>query len=162
MPSMHPLGQLIAQRMKRNDDSLSDAAAKAVRLGHNLTKNNLQRIQTTPVVSIKGDIIEAIAAALGVTPLMVANAALQSMGIEPHSVEVTDTLDTVAIDPTLSDRDRRTLTTLIAEMRTQSADDPKSVRPAALQDGEEWSVGWSTDEDPGVGRDEDRKQRNQL
>lgn len=39
-----------------------------------------------------------------------------------------------------------------------------SRRPAALQDGEEWSGGWGPggDEDAGVGGDEDGEQRDQL
>ena len=66
-------------------------------------------------------LVALLAAGLGVTPLTVATAALESWGIRTRPNEVTDTLATLAIDPSLSDRDRRQLRNFIRDLREHSA-----------------------------------------
>jgi hypothetical protein len=121
MPSMHPLGELIESRMRVNDWSLDAVVARA---DNTLGRSNLGRIINDPVISIKGEVIKAIAAGIGVTPQLVANAALRSMGIEPAVEDQTDTLATVDIDPTLSDANRRQLRLLVEQMRLDSPKRP--------------------------------------
>lgn len=120
MPTMHPLGELIASRMSVNDLSLDAVVARAEAAGHTLGRSNLSRIINDPVVSIKGDVIKAIADGIGVSPRLVANAALQSMGLEPVDTAEGDSLVTVDLDPTLSDANRRQLKSLIRQMRLDS------------------------------------------
>lgn len=117
MSDMHPLGALITQRMRDNDWSLDDVVARAGAQGEKLGRSNLHRMQHEPPESLTRSAIFGLAAGLGVTPLSVANKALESMGVNPSPTETTDTLITVDIDPTLSDPDRRRLKALIIEMR---------------------------------------------
>lgn len=117
MSAMHPLGELIATRMAVNGWSLDAVVARAEAQGHMLGRSNLARIQSEPLVSIKGEVIRAIAAGIGVSERQVANAAIESMGVSAPAVEVTDTLVTVDVDPTLSDANRRQLKLLIEQMR---------------------------------------------
>jgi hypothetical protein len=152
MSDMHPLGQLIADRMRIEDWSLDDVVARAEARGHTLSRSNLQRIQKQPVIGIKGEVIFALADGLGVTPRSVANAALQSMGIGAFTVEVTDSLATIDIDPSLSEAGRRQLRALIAEMR-QSAHTAKPRRTPILR---------PSGEDPGVDRGEEPPERKRL
>ena len=118
MTDMHPLGALITQRMRANDWSLDDVVSRAVERGEKLGRSNLHRMQKEPPESLTRASVFALAAGLGVTPLSVANAALQSMGIDPHTAEITDTLATVEIDPSLSDGNREQLRALVTAMRS--------------------------------------------
>lgn len=121
MPAMHPLGELIVSRMRVNGWSTDAVVDRAERAGHTLGRSNLNRIVNAPVVSIKGEVIRALADGIGVSDRLVANAALESMGVTPPVVEVTDALAAVDIDPTLSDANRRQLRLLIEQMRSDSA-----------------------------------------
>lgn len=138
MTDVHPLGALIIARMSSNGWSLDDVVARAEAQGEKLGRSNLHRMRKTAPEAITRSAMFGLAAGLGVTPLSVANAALQSMGINPHTAEVTDSLATVAIDPTLSDPDRRRLKALIIEMR---GDQPKNWRPP------KWRLPRNGDED---------------
>jgi hypothetical protein len=122
---MHQLGQLITDRMEHpdNDWSLSQVVQRMKDAGHRgVGKSRLGQIRNNPVDSIKRDVIFALADGLGVTPLTVANAAIESMGIPTRPAEVTDSAATIRIDPTLSDSDRRKLLALLREMRGRSLD----------------------------------------
>lgn len=118
---MHPLGQLITDRMTHPDNrwSLQDVVDRIEAAGHSISKSRLGQIRNDPVESIKGDLIIALADGLGVTPLTVANAALASMGIEPRPGEVTDSVATIRTDPTLSDANRKLLVAMIKQMRAE-------------------------------------------
>lgn len=143
MADMHPLGALIADRMRRNGWSLDDVVARAAAQGEKLGRSNLHRMQKQPPESLTRSAILGLAAGLGVTPLSVANAALQSMGINPHAAEITDSIATVDIDPTLSDPDRRRLKALIVEMRgdqSQNWRPRKWRRPPSDDSGDEWTT----------------------
>lgn len=139
MPDMHPLGALIAERMRRNGWSLDDVVARATAQGHKLGRSNLHRLQKAPPESLTRATLAALAAGLGVTQLTVANAALRSMGIEPLATEMTDSLVTIRLDPTLSDTNRRQLTTLIGQMRSDSLE--PSLRDRAPHHWDEDSTG---------------------
>lgn len=116
---MATLSQLITSRMSipGQEMSLDDVVEKATKAGEKLGRSNLHKLTKEPPLSLTRATIFGLARGLGVTPLTVANAALESMGIDPRPAEVTDSLSTIAIDPTLSDRNRRQLTALIKEMR---------------------------------------------
>lgn len=116
---MHPLGRLIAQRMDHPDHrwSVRDVERRARDRGESLNKTTVSALRKEMTPTITRSTVFGLAAGLGVTPLTVASAALESWGIETRPVEVTDSLATIAIDPTLSDRDRQQLHTLITDMR---------------------------------------------
>lgn len=134
---MHPLGRLIAQRMDHPDHrwSVRDVERRARDLGESLNKSTVSDLRKRMPPSITRSNVFGLAAGLGVTPLAVANAALESWGIETRPVEVTDSLATIAVDPTLSDRDRQQLRTIITDMRGHNAargtnDGQRSIQPA--------------------------------
>jgi hypothetical protein len=178
------LGRLISERMENKDHrwGVRDVERRARERGESLNKTTVSELRREMTPTITRANVYGLAAGLGVTPLTVALAALESWGIETRPIEVTDSLATIAIDPTLSDRDRRQLRALITDMRadqgendgmvdtTQSRAQSEalraqevSVRPAARQDSEDWAVGWSSsEEDPGVGGDEDGEKGEQL
>lgn len=118
---MHPLGRLIAQRMDHPDHawSVRDVERRAREQGESLNKSTVSDLRKKMPPSITRSNVFGLAAGLGVTPLTVANAALESWGIETRPVEVTDTLATIAVDPTLSERDRRQLRSIITDMRAE-------------------------------------------
>lgn len=119
---MHPLGQLIKDRMDHPDNrwSLQDVVDRMVAAGHKAitSRSRIGQIRNDPIESINRDVIFALADGIGVTPLTVASKAIQSMGVELHPAEVTDAIVTIQIDPTLSDDNRRELAALIQAMRT--------------------------------------------
>lgn len=123
--SMHPLGRLITERMEHPDHrwSVRDVERRARERGESLSKTTVAALRREMTPQISRVTVNALAAGLGVTPLTVANAALESWGISTHPAEVTDSLATIAIDPSLSERDRRQLRTLITEMRDTAKDD---------------------------------------
>lgn len=117
---MHPLGRLISQRMENPDHrwSVRDVERRAREQGESLNKTTVSELRREMTPTLTRANVFGLAAGLGVTPLTVALAALESWGIETRPVEVTDSMATIAIDPTLSVRDRRQLRALIADMRT--------------------------------------------
>lgn len=120
---MHPLGQLITDRMEVQKPrwSLQDVIDRMNLAGHYvMKKSRLNQIRHDEVKSLDKEAIFAIADGISVTPLTVGNAALESMGISTRAVEVTDSLATIAIDPSLSEQDRQSATALIRQMRSQS------------------------------------------
>ncbi|AXQ63906.1 immunity repressor [Gordonia phage Horus] len=122
---MTTLRQLIQDRMSipGQELSLDDVVEKAHKAGEKLGRSNLHKLTKEDPLSLTRATIYGLAAGLGVTPLTVANAAIESMGIATRPLEVTDTLSTAAIDPTLSDQDRKYLSTLIREMRNANSVD---------------------------------------
>ncbi|QLF84185.1 immunity repressor [Gordonia phage Pytheas] len=120
---MTTLRQLIQDRMSipGHEMSLDEVVEKAQKAGEKLGRSNLHKLTKEDPLSLTRATIYGLAAGLGVTPLTVANAAIESMGITTRPVEVTDTLTTAAIDPTLSEQDRKYLSTLIREMRNANS-----------------------------------------
>ncbi|UYL86896.1 immunity repressor [Gordonia phage RavenCo17] len=120
---MTTLRQLIQDRMSipGHEMSLDDVVEKAQKAGEKLGRSNLHKLTKEAPLSLTRATIYGLAAGLGVTPLTVANAAIESMGIATRPIEVTDTLTTAAIDPTLSEQDRKYLSTLIREMRNANS-----------------------------------------
>lgn len=154
---MHALGRLITERMKLNGLSLAQVVAVAESHGATLGKSNLGKLKNEMTPSITRAAIEGMAAGLGVTQLTIANAVLESWGIDPRPAEVTDAAETIKIDPTLNERQKAELMALIREMRSSVRrvwDESKDGRvPGAIG---AW-VGNSAD-DLGVLRDEERYQ----
>ena len=129
---MTTLSQLINDRMNipGQEVSLDGVVEKAQKAGEKLGRSNLHKLTREAPVSLTRATIYGLAAGLGVTPLTVANAALESMGINPRPIEVTDSLSTISIDPTLSEQDRKYLTTLIKEMRNDNHNEPALPGPS--------------------------------
>lgn len=163
---MTTLSQLINARMNipGQEVSLDGVVERAQKAGEKLGRSNLHKLTREAPVSLTRATIYGLAAGLGVTPLTVANAALESMGINPRPIEVTDSLSTISIDPTLSEQDRKYLTTLIKEMRNDSHSDtalpgppqPRASGKAERKDQEAKPQGLS---DTGQGsRPDDRRQ----
>lgn len=137
--SMHPLGRLIAERMDHPDHrwSVRDVERQARERGESLNRSTVSDLRKRMTPSITRANVFGLAAGLGVTPLTVANAALESWGISTRLVEVTDSLATIAVDPTLSDRDRRQLRAIIRDLREHNASttgDSRDLEIAAQQD----------------------------
>lgn len=133
---MHPLGDLIAQRMEHPDHrwSVRDVERRAREQGEKLNRSTISSLRQAMTPSVTRDLIFGLAAGLGVTPLTVATAAIESWGITTRPNEVTDSLDTISIDPTLSDRDRRQLRAMVADMRENSTvDQPAKGRSHAVE-----------------------------
>ncbi|WLP90220.1 hypothetical protein [Gordonia sp. NB41Y] len=139
---MTTLGQLIIDRMTipGHELSLDEVVEKARKAGEKLGRSNLHKLTKEPPLSLTRATIYGLARGLDVTPLTVANAALESMGIATHPAEVTDTLSTVAIDPTLSDRNRRQLSALIREMRNDVEAEQEPRAQGEADEGEKTSV----------------------
>jgi len=119
---MHPLGRLIAQRMDHPDHrwSVRDVERQAREQGESLNRSTVSGLRNAMTPSITRANVFGLAAGLRVTPLTVALAAIESWGIETRPAEETDSLATIAIDPTLSDRDRRQLRAMVTDMRENS------------------------------------------
>lgn len=159
---MHPLGRLITERMELNGLSLVQVVAIAKGRGATLGKSNLGKLKNEMTPSITRAAIEGMAAGLGVTQLTIANAVLESWGIDPRPVEVTDSAETIRIDPTLDERQKAELMALIREMRNRSIRggsrpvDEVQDRPGSLGP---W-IGEPPSNNPTVVRDEDGDERD--
>lgn len=114
----HALAQLIDEVKAANNWSDPNLVSRAAKQGHTLTKSNISRYRNeNPLVSIKGEVIQALAAALGVSIGQVAAAALQSMGITVPAYETPSPEQAVRLDPELPARDKEMLIKLIEQMR---------------------------------------------
>lgn len=161
---MHPLGQLITERMEHPDNrwSLNDVVDRAAARGEKLGRSNLARLRAEMTPHLSLATICGLAAGLGVTPLTVANAALRSWGIEPIATESTDSIETVRIDPSLGERQREQLEVLIRQMRSAGDITP----PHQVQDlplGRTRIIGKSaTGKGAARGGDQQRGKRHEL
>ncbi|QDF19935.1 hypothetical protein HWC44_gp048 [Mycobacterium phage ThetaBob] len=116
MATNHQLAQLIDGIKAANGWSDPDLVRNAKEKGYVLSKSNISRYRN-PVISIKGEVILALAAGLRVTPAQVAIAALQSMGIQLPQYDVPTPEQAVELDTELSARDKAALLTLIGQFR---------------------------------------------
>lgn len=96
-----------------------------------LSKSTVQKLKSEMTPHISRATIRGLAAGLGVTPLTVGTAALESWGINTRPVEVTDSVATIEIDPSLSVSNRRELIALIKEMRSPASVHDTESRSAA-------------------------------
>ncbi len=135
MTGVYPLGRLIAERMAHpsNRWSLDDVVKRATDQGQKLGRSNLSKLKNAITPQMSSATIFGLAAGLGVTPLTVANAALESWGISPRPAEVTDCVETIRIDPSLGESQRRQLIALVAAMRGESPHDPQPDPAAGLR-----------------------------
>lgn len=116
MTTRHPLAELIDSVKAANGWSDPQLVANARAKGYVLSKSNISRYRQ-PVVSIKGDVIQALAAGLRVSPAQVAVAAVQSMGIQLPAYDSITPEQAVRLDIGLSTRDKGALLALLAQMR---------------------------------------------
>lgn len=118
MSPTHPLAQLMDSVKAANNWSDPDLVLIARRKGHNLTKSNISRYRNeNPLISIKGEIIRALADALGVSVGQVATAAVQSMGIALPVYDAPSVEQAIRVDPALSIRDKDMLLSMLGQMR---------------------------------------------
>lgn len=120
MEPKHQLAQLIDGVKSANDWSDPDLVHNAKEKGHVLSKSNISRYRK-PVVSIKGEVILALAAGLRVTPAQVAVATIESMGIHLPSYDAPTPEQAVRLDTELSARDKQSVLALLAHLRTSSS-----------------------------------------
>lgn len=125
MTTRHPLAELIDSVKAANGWSDPQLVANARAKGYVLSKSNISRYRQ-PVVSIKGDVIQALAAGLRVSPAQVAVAAMQSMGIQLPPYESTTPEQAIKLDISLSVRDKGALLALLARMRAEEKPSPVS------------------------------------
>ncbi|ATN88649.1 HTH cro/C1-type domain-containing protein [Mycobacterium phage RitSun] len=116
MATNHQLALLIDGIKAANGWSDPDLVRNAKEKGYVLSKSNISRYRN-PVVSIKGEVILALAAGLRVTPAQVAVAALQSMGIQLPQYDMPTPEQAVELDTELSARDKAALLALIGQFR---------------------------------------------
>lgn len=116
MAEPHALTRLIDGVKEANGWSDTDLVKIAASKGHVLSKSNISRYRG-PLVSIKGEIIRALAAALGVAPSQVAMAAIESMGISLPQYETVSPEQAVNLDTTLSTRDRELVHAILGQVR---------------------------------------------
>ena len=116
--SDHALARLIDGIKAANGWSDPDLVENARARGFELTKSNISRYRNEyPLISVKGDTVRALAAALGVTAAQVATAAVESMDISLPSYKEPCIEQAVRLDPRLSKRDQDLLLALLARMR---------------------------------------------
>lgn len=131
MPKAHQLAQLMDHVKDANGWSDPKLVENARALGHDLSKSNISRYRK-PLVSIKGEIIKALAAGLRIAPAQVAVAAIESMGIPLLAHDSPTPEQAVTLDTGLSVGDKRAVLALIEALRSsngqwqaQSSNDPK-------------------------------------
>lgn len=127
----HQLDQLIEGVKRANGWSDPRLVKNAKERGHVLSKSNISRMRGD-LVSVKANIIFALAAGLRVSPAQVAVAAIQSMGIALPEYELTTPEQAIRLDVTLAERDKAVLLSLLRELRDQA----QSSTPAAGNQGE--------------------------
>lgn len=120
MAPKHQLAQLIDGVKSANGWSDPDLVHNAKEKGHVLSKSNIARYRK-PVVSIKGEVILALAAGLRVTPAQVAVATIESMGIHLPSYDAPTPEQAVRLDTKLSARDKQSVLALLTHLRTSSS-----------------------------------------
>jgi hypothetical protein len=120
MASKHQLARLIDGIKAANSWSDPDLVRNAKEQGHVLSKSNISRYRN-PLVSIKGEIIYALAAGLRITPAQVATAAIESMGITLPAYGTMDPEQAIRLDTRLSDRDKDTLLVMLRQFRSSTA-----------------------------------------
>lgn len=114
-----PLAQLIDSVKTTNGWSDPDLVRNADKRGHTLTKSNISRYRNeNPLISIKGSVIEALAAGLRVSVSHVAVAAVQSMGISLPSYDMPTVEQAIRLDASLSDRDRQVMMATLSGIRS--------------------------------------------
>lgn len=126
MTTKHQLAHLIDGVKAANSWSDPDLVRNAEERHHVLSKSNISRIRK-PVVSIKKELIHALAAGLRVSPAQVAIAAIESMGIALPQYESPTPEQSIRSDTSLSVRDRDTLLVLLKRMRTPESRTPEEV-----------------------------------
>lgn len=134
MATNHQLAQLIDGVKAANGWSDPDLVKNAKEKGHVLSKSNISRYRN-PLVSIKGEIILALAAGLRVAPSQVAVAAIQSMGIQLAQYDAATPEQAISLDTQLSSRDKASLLALIGQLRDSAA--PAGAPHEAPEDEEE-------------------------
>lgn len=116
MSSPHQLARLIDGVKAANDWSDVDLVRNAKEKGHELSKSNISRYRG-PLVSIKGEIIRALAAGLKVKPSQVAIAAIESMGIALPAYDDITPEQAIELDVRLSARDKSVVLGVLRDLR---------------------------------------------
>ena len=116
MNQLHPLGKLIQEAQDKYGWSTRDLERQADNHGYSMKHSNFSRLKLDPVVAIKATQIEVLSKVLRRTPRAVADAAIASMGVDPHDSAI-NLEDAVRSSNDLSMRDRRILLSVIDAMR---------------------------------------------
>jgi hypothetical protein len=124
----HALAALIDDVRSANGWSDPDVVARAASKGHKLSKSNISRIRNTPVVTLNIETVSALADGLGVSKAMVAQAALASMGIVTYNSADMTTEEAIRRDPSLGERDKQLLLTVLGSIRESTDADERSLR----------------------------------
>lgn len=146
MTTKHQLDQLIEGVKSANGWSDPDLVTNAEERGHVLSKSNISRMRN-PLVSIKAEIVFALAAGLRVSPGQVAIAAVESMGIALPNYESPTPEQSVRLDTTLSVKDKGVVLALLQQLRSPTAATPPKSRKAKEVSRTHAKPGWSVDDD---------------
>lgn len=134
MTTKHPLDQLIEGVKRANNWSDPDLVKNAKEQRHVLSKSNISRMRG-PLVSIKAELIFALAAGLRVTPAQVAIAALESMGVAVPEYALPTPEQAVRLDTSLAARDKDVLLALLKQLR--GSPDAKPSAPSEVDEAQE-------------------------
>lgn len=124
----HALAALIDDVRSANGWSDPDVVARAASKGHKLSKSNISRIRNTPVVTLNIETVSALADGLGISKAMVAQAALASMGIVTYNSADMTAEEAIRRDPTLGERDKQLLLTVLGSIRESTDADERALR----------------------------------
>lgn len=107
------LGVLVEQICDANGWSRRDVARRAVDRGHELSHQRIGQMCTDdPLPGIQADKVFALADALGISPVRVALAAVQAMGV-PVSDQTVSPAEAIMRDPDLSQDTRSALLSIL-------------------------------------------------
>lgn len=138
MTTKHPLDQLIEGVKRANNWSDPDLVNNAKERNHVLSKSNISRMRG-PLVSIKAELVFALAAGLRVSPAQVAIAAMESMGIALPEYDLPTPEQSIRLDTSLSARDKDVLLALLKQLR--GSPNAESSAPSEGNKGQEVSDG---------------------
>jgi len=147
MAATHQLAQLIDGIKAANGWSDPDLVRNAKEKGHVLSKSNISRYRN-PLVSIKGEIIHALAAGLRVKPSQVAIAAIESMGIALPSYDAIAPEQAVELDIHLSARDKSVVLGLLRDLRSSAQPRAPDETPEDQEEGRVIDVAFPPEHDP--------------
>lgn len=138
----HQLDQLIEGVKRANGWSDPDLVKNAKEHHYVLSKSNISRMRGE-LVSIKADVVYALAAGLRVSPAQVAMAAIESMGIALPRYESPTPEQAVRMDSSLSTKDKALVLGLLKQMRDEDAGaQDKKKKNSPVDNTEEWGGRW--------------------
>lgn len=128
MTEPRDLAGLIDAVKLANGWSDEDIAARARAAGHAISKQNVSRTRTEPVLQVSSKFMRGLAAGLGVALVDVVRAALVSAGLPDAIGESVSAEWAIRHDPDVPAHLRRVLLTLLADAKLATAEEQVQAR----------------------------------